>query len=35
MLGYPMSINGDGYTMDINGDGYMVVLKSNIILLVF
>ncbi len=30
-----MSINGDGYTMDINGDGYMVVLKSNIILLVF
>jgi hypothetical protein len=35
MLGYPMIINGDGYPMDINGDGYMVVLKSNIILLIF
>ncbi len=30
-----MIINGDGYPMDINGDGYMVVLKSNIILLIF
>jgi hypothetical protein len=35
MLGYLMSINGDGYPMDINGDGYMVILKYNIRLLLF